>query len=613
MSLLNNNTKKLLVLVIIFCIVASGLFIYFEFLSINGKVIEIEEVKEIDDRISPLENQGLILEVIRIRHRGLLEKMMKRGLSWRVKPEFYYISNMDGLEYISKDVEAAGGASTETLFNGWDTIFQENMITKDVEEEQKTSEISLTIVERVKKGIFGLRSKDVEREKIKVIYDYRTGHWTGDDYLHDEDGYGHYIGETFEVWFNLYQTDKDRDKIPYWTEVNVFHTDPLVDDSRSDFDLDGIPTTWEWKWGYDPNTWDDHKNLDPDLDGIENIEEYQMERWFSNPFSQDIYIEVDEMEKGGLFDWKHELHEEAKQIIIERFSQHGINVYIDDGWPGGPVNGGGETLPHYVTISQDSGMMLQFYRNHFSKERIGIFRYCVIGHNAGFCIPSEFNRYDTLAVGTSPKKTYINRMAFTKRTQCLVLASSIMHETGHSLGISPWSIQGCDNVSFANGRAAKKHFLATWGDYQSVMNYYYIFNKNIVDYSDGSNGPPYDQNDWLNIYLPHFQNEDVVIEEPFFDPPGLDKMVIEEIDLALEGWAYDENLTKKYIDNINGWSPVDPIDCDWRVLVKFDNVNTPSIRNIRIYAQPKVPYSEWILVNEGELNSDGKIDFYLNN
>jgi len=274
MNLLNNKSKKILAVIIIFIIIASGLIVYFEFSNVNHEVEEKEEIKEIDDRISPLENQGLFLEIIRIRHRGLLNKIMKKGLSWRIKPKFYYISNIDGLQYVSKDIESAGGVSTETFFEGWDTIFQENMISKDTPEEQEKSEITLTIVECVKKGIFGLRSEDIEREQINVIYDYRTGHWTGDDYLYDEDGYGHYVGETFEVWFNLYQTDKDRDKIPYWTEVNVLGTDPFVDDSENDFDQDGIPTTWEWKWGYNPNVWDDHKNLDPDIDGIENIEEY---------------------------------------------------------------------------------------------------------------------------------------------------------------------------------------------------------------------------------------------------------------------------------------------------------------------------------------------------
>ena len=40
--------------------------------------------------------------------------------------------------------------------------------------------------------------------------------------------------------------------------------------SDLDPDTDGIPSSWEWKWGYDPMVWDDHKNLDPDVDGLEN-------------------------------------------------------------------------------------------------------------------------------------------------------------------------------------------------------------------------------------------------------------------------------------------------------------------------------------------------------
>ena len=605
MSKAKQKTRKKLTIpitfLVIICLLSISYFTFFYSEQTKEEIVEEEEY-ELDDRISPLENQGLILEINRIRHRGLVDKIMKIGPSWRNKPSFYFISNMDGLEYVSKDIEAAGGAASETLFNTWDTIFQENKVVKDAEEEQEKSEVSLTIVERVKKGILGRRSDDFERETIQVTYDYRTGRWTGDDYLQDDDGYGHYVGEYFEVWFNIYQMDYDGDKIPYWTEVNVLHTDPYFDDSELDPDEDGIPTFWEWRWGYDPKVWDDHMRLDPDIDGIENIEEYQMAKWFADPFSQDIYIEADGMKKGGLFDWEHVLYEESKQILIERFSQHGINMYIDDGWPGGPVNGGGELLPHYETISQDSGMMLQFYKNHFSDERKGIFRYLVIGHNAGFCHPSELNRYDTMAVGTSPKKMFINRKAFTPRAHRLVLASAVMHETGHSLGISFWTIEGCDNLTYVNGRTAKKQFLDTWANYKSCMNYYYIFDKNVVDYSDGNNDALYDQNDWLYLYLPHFQNDDSVIEESFFEHSD-DKIIDEEFEVTLDGWTYDEDITQKYVEAISGWSPVDPIECEWRVYVKTDDANSPSDRNLRAYARPILSYSEWILIEEGNLVS----------
>ena len=49
-------------------------------------------------------------------------------------------------------------------------------------------------------------------------------------------------------------------------------------------------------------------------------------------------------------------------------------------------------------LSQDSGMMLQFYNNYFPEERRGIFRYVVIGHGGGFQHPSKNNIYDTIQI-----------------------------------------------------------------------------------------------------------------------------------------------------------------------------------------------------------------------
>ncbi|MCJ7571306.1 MAG: hypothetical protein MUO82_05470, partial [Candidatus Thermoplasmatota archaeon] len=242
------NKTILLALAILTIIILSSTFVYIQYTKEEKHEEEPENIKVIDNRISPLTNQGLILEILRIRHRGLLDKIIKTGNSWKQKPSFYFISNIDDTEYISKDVVAAG-AESEILFNTWDTILQENKILEDTPEEQEKSSVTLTLVERVPSGLLGRKSQDYIRDKITVTYDYRTGRWNGDDSFMDDVGYGHYRGETFEVWFNLYQTDSDSDGIPYWTEVNVLGTDPRVDDSKLNPDNDGIPTDWEWKWG----------------------------------------------------------------------------------------------------------------------------------------------------------------------------------------------------------------------------------------------------------------------------------------------------------------------------------------------------------------------------
>jgi len=555
----------------------------------------------IDDQISPLTNQGLVLEVLRIRHRGLLDQIVKRGTGWKNQPEFYFISEIDDQEYISKDIEGAGGVISEIPFVGWDTIFQENKIMRDTEEEQARSDITLTIIEMVPSGLFGRKTVDGNSDTIELVYDYKTGHWTGDDFLMDEDGYGHYLGDTFEVWFNLYQIDYDGDHIPYWMEVNVYGTNPQIDDRYLDPDNDGIPTSWEWKYGYDPLTWDNHMQLDPDVDGIENVEEYQIQKWFADPFSTDIYIEVDGMEKNGFFDPAHIMYKESMQIITERFAQNGFNVYFDDGWPGGPINGGGELVRHVETLSQDAGQFLQYYNNHFADDRKGVFRYCIVGHNTGFSHPSESNKVDCLTSDTSMLKL-IKRGAFTPRTQRMILASATMHELGHSLGIHSWTFHGVDSGGYDNF------------DYESIMNYQYIFsNKYILDYSHGKNGEPNDQDDWSIIYPPHFQDVDVVIEEPYFyNRDNADEFIVNENpEPIIEGWTYDENLTESLPDKMNGIPSFYFDDYDYRAYVKTSD-DQKSPRDFRFYIKADIDptYTTWVLISEGMLDDHQEITFY---
>jgi hypothetical protein len=335
-----------------------------------------------------------------------------------------------------------------------------------------------------------------------------------------------------------------------------------------------------------------------------------MRKYFADPYHQDIYIEVDGMEKGGFFDPEHIFYEESAQIMIERFAEHGINLYIDNGWPGDSSNGGGEILPHYDTISQDSGIMLQWYRHNFADERKGIFRYMIVGHNAGFAIPSEFNRYDTLVLDSSLYKLYLKRFAFTPRTQRIVLASAGLHELGHSLGISPWTFEGNDNITFAGGRQAKQAFLDTWGDYYSAMNYYYIWDKKLADYSEGSNGPPYDQNDWENFYLPTFEIDTNAVEDPIIKPPGKDRVVNETPEPLWGNWFIDEDLTQANQVSLGEKCFVENVDAEFRVYIPsgYDINDIP----VKIYAKPHTgtTYSQWSLIAEGLLDETGDIHFY---
>ena len=616
-----NAKQRLLVgvaLFVVFLLIASSVFIYYEYFAEKEKTQEkIEQPKIIDNRISPLENQGVVLEVLRIRDRDCLKKLMTPGNSWKDKPTFYYVTNMDGLEYVSKDV-IQHTTSREILFNTWDTIFQENKIVKDVEEENETSTITLTIVERVPSGLLGRKTIDVKRDSFTVTYDFRTGRWSGDDYFKDYDGYGHYLGETFEIWFNIYQFDSDNDHIPYWTEVNILGTDPTVDDSQSDPNGDGIPISWDWKWGFDPFAYDGHAQWDPDLDGKTNIQEYQMADWFADPYHQDIYVEVDVMGSGGFNDPPHYLYEESQQGIIERFAEHNIGCYIDAGWPNGPRNGGGEILPHITMISQESGMMLQYYTNNFAPERRGIFLYVVIGHLGGFQHPSIDNIYDTIQVAYCSAK-YLNKKLLTdwislgtvptQRGRRIAIGAALLHEFAHCCSVSATNCNfgGIDNMSYGLALLPNKQYKETWGQYHSVLNYLYCRGPKTFDLSDGKNGPPYDQNDWSMMFVGYYKYNSPNVEES-------NKVMHEttdKVEFRVTGYTYDANLTKDFIESIGDYSPIDPIKVNWSVYRITDKEKNPNYPEIRVYAQPKIKTTQqWVLYEEGNLDPEGKMQFY---
>jgi len=497
---------------------------------------KISKEEKIDDRISPLTNQAIFLKIHRIRKKGIINVMMnsgskvlsnllnpkdikidskngliklrmikaldgmRPGFGWDEKPSFSYVVTLDGYEF--KGIET---------YRKWDTGYMNQQIFRNVEEEKEKTEIQFKIVEKqVKRKIFGnkLDVKTEETDEFKVVYDFRTGRWDGDDYLKDNDGYGHYDGENYEIWFSLYQTSSDMDTIPFWVEKNILNTDPRVDDSKLDPDKDGIPTEWEWKWGYDPFTWDNHTFLDPDRDGIQNVEEYYIAEWLSDPYHQDIYLEVDYMDQTPKMflnrysydGWKHVLYEESQQMLIERFNEHNISLHIDDGCMGK----GGDIIPFYKqkgVLSQEVGIVAGFYDNNFTDERKGIFRYLVVASVGGWCHPQDYNHfYDCMCIPHN-FKFFKNQLGFsvTERTERIGLAISVLHELGHSLGMHLDHSGGVDNVSSRNNYP--KDY--PWYDYVSVMNYDYYWLR-YFDYSDGSHGK-YDTNDWERIDLTAFQ------------------------------------------------------------------------------------------------------------
>ncbi|KYK21187.1 hypothetical protein AYK25_08560 [Thermoplasmatales archaeon SM1-50] len=345
-----------------------------------------------------------------------------------------------------------------------------------------------------------------------------------------------------------------------------------------------------------------------------------MEKWFADPFIQNIYYEVDVMGRGGLFDPPHYFFEESKQGIIERFAEHNIKCFFDDGWPNSPINGGGQILPHIEKISQDSGMMLQFYNNYFPDERKGIFRYFVIGHGGGFQHPAKNNVYDCTQLSYISSKfkpiQFIYNFVLmgsvpTERGKRVQLGSQLLHEMAHSCSVDAdaCAFEGIDNVSYGLYILPNKQYKATWGQYVSVLNYLYCNNPKVFDLSNGQNGPPYDQDDWGMMFVGHFQYNSALIEEPYYTPQGGRGLIQSE--WRVTNYAYDENLTKQFIQSMGDYSPINPIKVNWSVYRLINKEYNPNYREIVVFAQPKIKTTQqWVLYQNGDIDSEGNIIFY---
>jgi len=366
------------------------------------------------------------------------------------------------------------------------------------------------------------------KKHIELIYNLKTGHWTGDDFIYpyhawsDFSGYGRVNGcddnsiyqrdRDCLLLFDITQNDYDNDGIPYWTEVNVYDTDPEVDDTGRDDDEDGVPIEWEHKWGnliwydwhddkwefywfYHPFEAEDHDHLDPDNDGLDNIEEYLTSQWGSDPFRKDIFVELDQMEAGPNGEPASILTDGAKDLLRDAFDKQNIVLHIDDG-----CMGGGEWIPFVDELNISE--LQQTYRDYFlhgdeNNWRMGVFRYGLViywGRLAGFV----FGTNDSYggAYQISSKRVDDKLGVPTAKRKAVAYASVYMHELGHTLQINIPG--GHDEKS----KAPWQPLWWKWRAYKSCMNYGYTYF--LVDYSDGSRGR-YDHDDWSNLDLPAFQ------------------------------------------------------------------------------------------------------------
>ena len=298
-------------------------------------------------------------------------------------------------------------------------------------------------------------------------------------------------------WLLKYQPNAGTD----WEIDDLFSTIELPDDIHKtieipglDTDNDGAPDSWEIKWGYNPNVWDDHINLDPDEDALNNLEECYTDDFGSSPFHKDIFLE---------FDWTNTSEEgennkpPSDQIELMRsaFEKNDITLHIDDG-----NLGGGEEIPSkpYFTYDEIRDIYWNYFlHNNLDNQRKGIFHYgfiCDRGPAGGFSIVG-WDHLDYFGISGSLLKE-----GFPRYDRGRLITTASMHETGHTLGLFVDDFGGIDNLE--SGYPFDINFWR-FRNYKSCMSYRYTWD--IMDYSDGTHGKV-DFDDWDNLDLSFFKN-----------------------------------------------------------------------------------------------------------
>ncbi|UCF12667.1 MAG: hypothetical protein JSW06_11670, partial [Thermoplasmatales archaeon] len=252
---------------------------------------------------------------------------------------------------------------------------------------------------------------------------------------------------------------------------------------------DDIPIEWEWKWGYDPFVMEDHEELDPEGDSIDNFEEYLTSEWFSDPFRKDVFVELDIMDEGPNGE-KTYFPENSGEIIQTAFNRQNIVFHLDYG-----SMGGHDIIPFNEKVGEDE--LDDFYYNfflhgNFNNWRRGVFHYGVVVYRSTSAAGYVFRR-NAFQISSFGHENIASEKSWAIKD--IVYASAYMHELGHTFGF--WPIPGHTRGGGIIGYLINR-------PYKSCMNYGYMYYT--VDYSDGSRTSP-DLDDWSRMNLAHFERE----------------------------------------------------------------------------------------------------------
>jgi hypothetical protein len=477
-------------------IVLVGLFLCVPVTAIHLQGSNHQQTSQMD--YDPLLDINITVDILGIRALDKLDPLSN--------PDFFVTLFINNIEY------------TSPIWQNTSYLYDCFSVTTDVPDDIKIVDITIQLwdADDGKNTLCDISKKKNTNDSgqdIHLQYDISIGRWSGDNNPVDVTGYGRVSGSAdgsintnendCELWFDIHQNDFDHDSLPYWIETNVYNTDPLVDDTGSDGDEDGIPIEWEHRFGFNPCVWENHAAMDPDQDSLTNREEFLTYSFGSDPYRKDVFLEIDSMqEEDGTV---RNVTSNALELVKNPFHTRDIIFHFDTG----ELNGG-EIIPYDPETTFEELRMIwndYFLHNNSTDWRRGVFHYLVFVHDQtpkGFAFSGDVPPYwgynpgtDAFGLANTMIEKRIKKMPL--KTTDYIIASLIVHEMGHNFGIRFGEPFGCDN-RLSNSPLKIGWYI--WRNYKSIMNYRYTYS--LLDYSDGSHGKR-DYDDWANIDLSYFE------------------------------------------------------------------------------------------------------------
>lgn len=269
---------------------------------------------------------------------------------------------------------------------------------------------------------------------------------------------------------------------------------PSISIPGNDSDRDALPDWWEEKYGYNPLHWDDHRRLDPDEDGLSNLEECFTDSYGSHPFQKDIFLELDWMEP-LVTDVTNGPPLHLIQNLVDMYHKHNITLHIDCGqW------GGGGGIPacngQFSFIKLHELYWIHFLESDPENPRKGIFRYGII---CNYCPDLNFPFFGWDGLDSFAISAQWLQDVFPWFSRGRLIVGATAHHLGHTMGLLADTYDGIDNIETATPLTMQWW---QYKNYKSCMNYLYKYW--MFSFSDGTHGRG-DFDDWSHIDLAFFK------------------------------------------------------------------------------------------------------------